>query len=71
MRHLDAVNVTWNHLKKRRLTIRASRFVVDHTIEDIPICDAASRITAAKFSEQRVHASANVVEQFVQILVIL
>ncbi|GFY05320.1 hypothetical protein TNCV_2207661 [Trichonephila clavipes] len=51
MRHLDAVNVTWIHPKKRRLTIRASRFVVDHTFENAPVCDAASRVAEAMVSE--------------------
>ncbi|GFT46991.1 DDE_Tnp_IS1595 domain-containing protein [Trichonephila clavipes] len=46
-------------------------FVVDHTIEDAPDCDAASREAAAMVSELRVHAAASVVELFVQTLVVL
>ncbi|GFW24167.1 hypothetical protein TNCV_1847261 [Trichonephila clavipes] len=60
--HLDTVNRTWIHLKKQRLAIRAPRFVVDHTIEYAPICDAASRVAEAMVSELRFHAAANVVE---------
>ncbi|GFX78864.1 hypothetical protein TNCV_4158341 [Trichonephila clavipes] len=41
--HLDAVNRTWIHLKKRYFTIRAPKFVVEHAIEDAPVCDVASR----------------------------
>ncbi|GFV56261.1 hypothetical protein TNCV_106171 [Trichonephila clavipes] len=63
--YIDAVNRTWIHLKKGRLTIRAPRFVVDHTIDDASECDAASRVAAALVSELRVHATANVVELFV------
>ncbi|GFW91961.1 hypothetical protein TNCV_2152411 [Trichonephila clavipes] len=48
-----------------------TRFVVDHTIEDAPVYDAASRVAAAMASELRVHAAANVVELFVQTLVVL
>ncbi|GFT22409.1 hypothetical protein TNCV_3273811 [Trichonephila clavipes] len=48
-----------------------TRFVVDHTIEDTLICDAASRVAAALISELRVHAAANVIELFVQTLVVL
>ncbi|GFV07447.1 hypothetical protein TNCV_1738021 [Trichonephila clavipes] len=33
-----------------RLAIRVPRFVVDHTIEDVPVCDAASRVDAAMVS---------------------
>ncbi|GFX43772.1 hypothetical protein TNCV_4110511 [Trichonephila clavipes] len=36
------------------------RFVVDHTIEDAPFCDAASSVDVAMVSDQRVHAAVNV-----------
>ncbi|GFS71851.1 hypothetical protein TNCV_3715221 [Trichonephila clavipes] len=39
--HLDTINRIWIHLKKYNLTIRAPRFILDHTIESV--CDAASR----------------------------
>ncbi|GFX65952.1 hypothetical protein TNCV_13731 [Trichonephila clavipes] len=67
----DAASRTWIHQKKLRLAIRAPRFVVVHTIEDVSVCDAASRITAVMISELRVHASGNVVELFMQTLVVL
>ncbi|GFX89290.1 hypothetical protein TNCV_1339891 [Trichonephila clavipes] len=57
--HLDAVGKTWIDLEKCHLTIRAPRFVVDHTIEDAPVCDATSRVAAAMISELRVNAAAN------------
>ncbi|GFX27044.1 hypothetical protein TNCV_439501 [Trichonephila clavipes] len=41
--HLEAIHRTWIHLKESHLTIRALRFVVDHTIEEASVCDAASR----------------------------
>ncbi|GFU50631.1 hypothetical protein TNCV_235931, partial [Trichonephila clavipes] len=47
------------------------RFVVDHAIEDTSVCDAASIVVAAIVSKLRVHAAANVIELFVQILVVL
>ncbi|GFS93041.1 hypothetical protein TNCV_532451 [Trichonephila clavipes] len=47
------------------------RFVDDPTIEDSPVCGAASRVVAVMVSELRVHAAANVVELFVQTLVVL
>ncbi|GFX62572.1 hypothetical protein TNCV_4867351 [Trichonephila clavipes] len=47
------------------------RFVIDHTIEDLSVCDAASRVAAAIVSELRVHTYANVVEQFVQTFAVL
>ncbi|GFW20688.1 hypothetical protein TNCV_1049111 [Trichonephila clavipes] len=69
--HLDAVSRTWIYLKKCRLAIRAPRLVADQTIEDTPVCDAVPREPAAMVSELRVHATANVVELFVQTLVVL
>ncbi|GFW13754.1 hypothetical protein TNCV_2105781 [Trichonephila clavipes] len=48
-----------------------SMFVVDHTIENAPICDAASRVAAAMVSELRNHVAASVVELFKQTLVAL
>ncbi|GFX01621.1 hypothetical protein TNCV_3971211 [Trichonephila clavipes] len=69
--HLDAVNRAWIHLRKLRLAIRVPRFIVDHTIEDAPVCDAASRVAAVMVSELRAHAGANVIELYVQTLVVL
>ncbi|GFU06680.1 hypothetical protein TNCV_4352701 [Trichonephila clavipes] len=46
-------------------------FVVDHTIEDAPVCDATSRVAAAMISELRFHAAANVVNLSVQTLFVL
>ncbi|GFT84223.1 hypothetical protein TNCV_1150201 [Trichonephila clavipes] len=66
--HLCALNKTWIHLKKSCLDIRVPRFVIDHTIEDAPVCDAASCLTAAMVSKLRVHAVANVVKLFMQTL---
>ncbi|GFW85261.1 hypothetical protein TNCV_3250011 [Trichonephila clavipes] len=62
--HLGAVNRTWIHLKISRLAIDVPMFVVDHTIEDASVCDAASRITSAMVSKLRVHAAANVDKLF-------
>ncbi|GFX99220.1 hypothetical protein TNCV_2494011 [Trichonephila clavipes] len=50
---------------------RQARFVVDHTFEDAPVCDAASRVAEAMVSKLRVHAAANVVKLFVQTLAVL
>ncbi|GFV29027.1 hypothetical protein TNCV_1378781 [Trichonephila clavipes] len=69
--HLGAVNRTWIHLKKPRLARRVPRFVVDHTIKDTPVWDAASRVAATIVSKLGVHTSANVVELFAQTLVVL
>ncbi|GFW92899.1 hypothetical protein TNCV_3495321 [Trichonephila clavipes] len=54
-----------------RAQIKGRCFVVDDTIEDAPLCGAASRVAAAMVFELRVHAAANVIEQFVQTLVFL
>ncbi|GFX60929.1 hypothetical protein TNCV_2275621 [Trichonephila clavipes] len=35
---------------------------VSHTIQDAPVCDAASRVVAAMVPELRVHAASNVIE---------
>ncbi|GFV61503.1 hypothetical protein TNCV_3892931 [Trichonephila clavipes] len=48
-----------------------TRFVVDSTTEDAPVCVAASRVAAAMVSELRVHAAENVVELFVETLAVL
>ncbi|GFW99537.1 hypothetical protein TNCV_3417701 [Trichonephila clavipes] len=53
------------------MTSRHPRFVADHTIEAAPICDATSEVSAAMVSELRFHTAANVIEQFVQTLVVL
>ncbi|GFV96388.1 hypothetical protein TNCV_2869661 [Trichonephila clavipes] len=63
--HLDAVNRTWINLKKRCLVICAPSFDVDHTFEDAPVWDAASRVAASMIFELRVHSAANIVELFV------
>ncbi|GFV84750.1 uncharacterized protein TNCV_4297321 [Trichonephila clavipes] len=68
---LIAFNRVCINLKKRRLAICALRFVVYHTFEDAPVCDAASRIVEAIVSELRVHATTNVFELFLQALVVL
>ncbi|GFU74332.1 hypothetical protein TNCV_2445071 [Trichonephila clavipes] len=60
--HLYAANRTWIHPKKWRLAIRPPRFVVDYTIEDTPVCDAASRVAAAMIYELRVNTVANVAD---------
>ncbi|GFY05376.1 hypothetical protein TNCV_2208211 [Trichonephila clavipes] len=73
--HLDAVNRTWIHLRKRCLAISGSlvppRFVVDYTIKDAPVCDASSKVAVAMVSELRVNTVVNVVELFVQTFVVL
>ncbi|GFY29515.1 hypothetical protein TNCV_2626851 [Trichonephila clavipes] len=63
--HLDAVNRTWVNLKKKRSHHSCARLVVDHTIEEVPVCDAASRVAAAMVSNLRVHAAADVVQTLV------
>ncbi|GFS86014.1 hypothetical protein TNCV_1220041 [Trichonephila clavipes] len=62
-RALSCRNVRFLRAKKR--------FVVNHTIEDAPTFDAASRVAAAMVSELRVYAAANIVELFVQTLFVL
>ncbi|GFU37407.1 protein alan shepard [Trichonephila clavipes] len=54
--HLDAVNRTWIHQKKWS---RHSCAQIDYTIENAPVCDAASRVARAMVSELRVHTVAN------------
>ncbi|GFX93015.1 hypothetical protein TNCV_139591 [Trichonephila clavipes] len=44
---------------------REIRFVVDHTIQHAPVCDAASRVAASMVSQLRVNPAANVIEMFV------
>ncbi|GFY35925.1 HTH_Tnp_Tc3_2 domain-containing protein [Trichonephila clavipes] len=69
--HLDAVNRTWIHLKILRFSIQMSRFVVDCTIEETSVCDTASRVAVTMVFELRVHSAVNVIELFVQTLVVL
>ncbi|GFV31075.1 hypothetical protein TNCV_4814081 [Trichonephila clavipes] len=68
--HLGAVNKTWIGVRKSRLAIFVPRFVIDHAIQDTPLCDAASRVVAALVSKLRVHAAANVIEIFMQTLIV-
>ncbi|GFU69046.1 hypothetical protein TNCV_4457731 [Trichonephila clavipes] len=49
----------------------AETFVIDNTIEFVPVCDLASMVAAAIVPQLIVHAVANVVELFVQTLVVL
>ncbi|GFX60713.1 hypothetical protein TNCV_4976891 [Trichonephila clavipes] len=67
--HFDIVDRTWIHLKND-VSPLVPQVHVDHTIEDAPVCDEASRVAVAMVSELRVHTAANVVELFVQILVL-
>ncbi|GFU12683.1 hypothetical protein TNCV_2585371 [Trichonephila clavipes] len=46
-------------------------FAVVHILEDSAFCDAALRVAEAMVSKMRVHAAANVMELFVQALVVL
>ncbi|GFW19748.1 hypothetical protein TNCV_1606381 [Trichonephila clavipes] len=55
----------WIHKEKSHLAIHAPKFTVYHTIKDVPVCDAASRLAAAMVSQLRVHAAANVIKLFV------
>ncbi|GFW77302.1 hypothetical protein TNCV_924181 [Trichonephila clavipes] len=48
-----------------------TRFVVDHITEDVPVCDAVSRVATAMVSELKVHAAANIVELYMQTLVVI
>ncbi|GFS53268.1 hypothetical protein TNCV_1035751 [Trichonephila clavipes] len=47
-----------------------TRFVIDHIIEDVPVCDTASKVAVGMVSELRVHAARNVVELLMQIFVL-
>ncbi|GFX35810.1 hypothetical protein TNCV_746031 [Trichonephila clavipes] len=46
-----------------RLPIHAPRFIVDHTIENLPVCDATAMV-----ARLGVHAVTNVIEYFAQAL---
>ncbi|PRD24681.1 UNVERIFIED_CONTAM: Centrosomal protein [Trichonephila clavipes] len=48
-----------------------SRFIVDCTIKDAPVCDAASRVAATRVCEMKVHAATDIFKMFVQTLVVL
>ncbi|GFV07907.1 hypothetical protein TNCV_3700951 [Trichonephila clavipes] len=48
----------------------ATRFVVNHTIKDFPVYGAAARAAVAMVSELRAHAAADVIELFVETLVL-
>ncbi|GFV95273.1 hypothetical protein TNCV_4586481 [Trichonephila clavipes] len=69
--HLDAVSRTVNNVNKMASRHSCTSFDVDHTIEDAPVCDAASRVAAAMVSELRVYVAENVIELFLQTLVVL
>ncbi|GFV55603.1 hypothetical protein TNCV_1820901 [Trichonephila clavipes] len=53
------------------LSIRTPSIDVNRTIEDAPICDAASRVAAPMVSKLRVHATTNVIKTFVQTLFVV
>ncbi|GFY00122.1 hypothetical protein TNCV_1342201 [Trichonephila clavipes] len=60
---------TMSHLINRsdcRMVTNQSlgKFVVNHTIQDAPVCDAVIKIAAAIVSELRVRAAANVIVLF-------
>ncbi|GFV35031.1 hypothetical protein TNCV_317051 [Trichonephila clavipes] len=48
----DSLNITWNRLKRRHHVIASSRFTVDYTIEDAPVCNVASRVKLGSLSSQ-------------------
>ena len=62
--YYDAVKKIKIRLKTRCYAIPEFRLVVDHTIEDTPVCDVASGVVEAMISLLTVHAAANVVELF-------
>ena len=49
-------------MKIRRHTTTASRLVVEHTIEGVPICHAASMVAEAMVDELTVHDDAQVID---------
>ena len=63
--HHDAVKKFEIRLKTRLYAITPSRFFVEHTIEDAPLCDAASRETEAIVAELTVHTARKVIELLV------
>ncbi|GFV55900.1 hypothetical protein TNCV_1390161 [Trichonephila clavipes] len=67
---LNFVNRTWIHPQKMTSCPSCTCFVIDHTIEDASVCDAASRVAAAIVSELRDYAAANVVELLLHTLVL-
>ena len=46
--------------------IPVSRFVIEHTIEDAPVYDTASRVAKAMITELTIHAAENVIELFMR-----
>ncbi|GFT04621.1 hypothetical protein TNCV_333881 [Trichonephila clavipes] len=49
----------------------AETFIFDQRTGDAPVGDAASRVASGMISELRLHTAANVIEQFLQTLVVL
>ena len=69
--HHDGLNRIKIRLKIRRHAIPTTKFVVDHAVESTPACNVTLRIFKGMEAEMRDHVVANIVELFVQILIIL
>ncbi|GFW82516.1 hypothetical protein TNCV_1794091 [Trichonephila clavipes] len=63
--YLDAINRTWMHLKMDTSSFMHPGVRTDLTIENAPVSDAASKVTATMVSVLRVRAAKNDVELFV------
>ena len=53
------------------LVISASKFLVKHTVEGSSVCDVASKVAEVIVAAWTVQAVVNVVELFLQIIVVL
>ena len=69
--HHDVVKKIEIHLKTRRHAISESRFVVEHTIEGLPVYDVASRKALYMVVELVVCAFANVIVRADFVVVLL
>ena len=66
--YFDAVNI---RLKTELDTIPASRFVVERTIQGVPICDVSSSVAEAIIVKMTIQVDAKVIELFSQTLLVL
>ena len=74
--HHNAVNHRCGHHNAENrieilLKTRRPRFILEHIVEDAPICVAVSGVAEAMVTEPVTHAATNVVQQFMQTLAVL
>ena len=69
--HHDSINKSEFRQKTLRHTSLSSNFVVQLTTKGAPVFDVVSKVTESMITQLTIHVATNIIELFVQTLVVL